>query len=399
MTQDRMRISVIGAGYVGLSLSILLARKHDVTVVDIVESKIDSLRKRVCPIRDEEMQRCLESESIALNPTMDTDEVQGSDFVIIATPTNYNPETNEFDTSSVESAVESVRNISPGSTIVIKSTIPIGYLERCRDTKGWDNVIFSPEFLREGHALYDNLHPSRIIVGVPFLDDSLIGCAGKFAELLKDCSESDSVKTIIMSSTEAESVKLFSNAYLAMRVSFFNELDTFAETCGLNSERIIEGVCADPRIGMHYNNPSFGYGGYCLPKDTKQLLTNYQNIPNSIIGAIVESNAIRKGYIANRIEKLTGEGSVIGIYRLTMKFESDNLRESSIIDVVKALTSDGFKVVIYEPLLRTEYPGTEICNDFDEFCDRSDIIVTNRIDEKLSGCKKRIYTRDIFNSN
>ena len=399
MTGNGTKISVIGAGYVGMSLSVLLSTRYDVTLVELIADKVEKINKRLSPIKDKDIEEYLENKSLALIATTDIGDAKGSDFVIVATPTNYDSETNRFDTSSVESVVKTLRETSPESVIIIKSTIPIGYTEHKTSGERWDNVLFSPEFLREGHALYDNLHPSRIIVGVPGSDPSLMGKAEEFASMLRECSLEKDVPTMIIGSTEAESIKLFSNTYLAMRVSFFNELDTFSETNGLNSSDIIKGVCMDPRIGDYYNNPSFGYGGYCLPKDTKQLLSNYHDIPNSLIKAIVESNMVRKSFIAGRIEKLTGAGKTIGIYRLIMKKNSDNYRESSILDIIRILKRDGFRMILFEPTVSEAPEGITVCNDLGSFCRDSDIIITNRVDDSLRPYMDKVYTRDIFNSN
>ena len=321
------------------------------------------------------------------------------DFIVIATPTNYDVDAHKFDTSSVEKVIDQVEKISPESTIVVKSTVPIGFAESISKSKGINNLLFSPEFLREGRALYDNLHPSRIIVGVPFNDQKLKQKAEQFAQLLADCSEEENVRTLVMGSTEAESVKLFSNTYLAMRVAYFNELDTYAEENDLDSRQIIEGVCLDPRIGSNYNNPSFGYGGYCLPKDTKQLLSNYATVPNSLIEAIVRSNDIRKRFIADAVErKADKDGSTIGIYRLIMKSGSDNFRESSVFDIMKMLRGDGYNVIVYEPTVKEEkFNGWDIVNDFDAFCDQSDVIMANRMASDLDPVKDKVFCRDIFN--
>ena len=390
-----MKFCIIGAGYVGLSLSTLISRKHPVIVIEIDGNKVKMINEHTSPIADREIQDALSSGNLDLHATTDIAEAIGSDYVIIATPTNYDPAKDSFDTSSVDSVMLKISEISPESIIVVKSTVPIGYTEKKR-SEGFLRTIFSPEFLREGRALYDNLHPSRIIVGVPGKDDALREKAVGFADILEECSDEDSCPKAVMGSTEAESVKLFSNTYLAMRVAFFNELDSFAEVHGLNSREIIEGVCLDPRIGDWYNNPSFGYGGYCLPKDTKQLLSNYKDTPNELIGAIVRSNATRKDFIASEIAK-RADSRIVGIYRLAMKTGSDNFRESSIIDIAKKLNVNVAKILIYEPTLsELEFEGMQIINDFDEFEDKSDIIITNRLDNQLKKYIHKVFTRDQF---
>ncbi len=389
-----MKFCIIGAGYVGLSLSTLISRRYPVVVVDIDGGKVKMIDERVSPIADREIQDALSSGLLDLHATTDISEAAGSDYVVIATPTNYDPAKDSFDTGSVDSVMSRISEMSPESTIVVKSTVPIGYTEKKR-SEGFLRTIFSPEFLREGRALYDNLHPSRIIVGVPGKDEALKEKAERFADVLEECSDEDRCSKAVMGSSEAESVKLFSNTYLAMRVAFFNELDSFAEVHGLDSKEIIEGVCLDPRIGDWYNNPSFGYGGYCLPKDTKQLLSNYKDTPNELIGAIVRSNATRKEFIASEIARSAGSGTV-GIYRLAMKTGSDNFRESSIIDIAKQLNKK-VKILIYEPtLFESEFKGIEVINNFDEFEYESDIIVTNRFDNQLKKCIQKVFTRDQF---
>ena len=392
-----MKITVVGTGYVGLSLATLLSRKHAVVAVDIIKEKVEMIRAGKSPIVDKEIQMSLDSGKLMLTATTDLTECKDSEFIIIATPTNYDPETHYFNTSSVEGVIKQVQKISPASTIVIKSTIPIGYTRDLCKKFNYTNIIFSPEFLREGKALYDNLHPSRIIAGIPL--ESLRGKAELFVDMLAECSDENNVNRMVIGSTEAESVKLFSNTYLAMRVAYFNELDTFAETEGLNAAEIIKGVSLDPRIGNYYNNPSFGYGGYCLPKDTKQLLANYNNIPNSLIGAIVQSNQIRKEFIVSEIVKKVPKEGTVGIFRLVMKTGSDNFRESSIIDVMKKLDSAGIDIIIYEPTINETFLGFVVDNDLSSFKDKSTIIIANRMSKELEDSKKKIYCRDIFNKD
>ena len=391
-----MKVSVIGIGYVGLSLAVLISRQHEVVAVDIVEEKVELINKGISPIADEEIESYLSSGKLSLKATVDANECTGSDFVIISTPTNYDPETQYFDTSSVEQVAKQMVCICPSATIVIKSTVPIGFTKQLCSELGV-GLLFSPEFLREGKALYDNLHPSRIIVGVPTEDAALKDKAAEFASILSKCSVEDNVRMMITGSTEAESVKLFSNTYLAMRVSFFNELDSFAKQKHLSAKDIIDGVCMDPRIGNHYNNPSFGYGGYCLPKDTKQLLANYSDVPNELMGAIVRSNDTRKRFIANEIISAVPSGSTIGIYRLTMKSGSDNFRESSIIDIIAMLEDAGYDILIYEPTLKQKtFKSHRVCNNMAEFVDYVDCMVANRVDEVLRSVDKDIFTRDVF---
>ena len=394
-----MKISVIGTGYVGLSLAVLISRKYEVTAIDIIKDKICLINSGKSPIADKEIEAFLSSKKLHLKATTDISECKGSDFIIIATPTNYDTATHKFDTSSVENVIDSIERLTPESTIVVKSTVPIGFSESITKRKQISNLLFSPEFLREGRALYDNLHPSRIIVGIPFKDQNLQDKAEQFADLLSECSEENDVKTLVMGSTEAESVKLFSNTYLAMRVSFFNELDTYAERNGLSSKQIIDGVCLDPRIGNNYNNPSFGYGGYCLPKDTKQLLSNYATVPNSLIEAIVKSNDVRKRFIADTVEQKAGKNeATIGIYRLIMKSGSDNFRESSVFDIMKMIRNDGYDVIVYEPTVKDDaYNDWKIVNDLDTFTTESDIILANRFNQELDPVKDKVFCRDIFN--
>lgn len=393
-----MKISVIGIGYVGLSLAVLISRKYDVTAIDIVEKKVELINNKQSPIEDKEIEQFLSSGKLKLKATLDINEAINSDYIIIATPTNYNPDTHYFNTETVETVINQLQKICPKGIIIIKSTVPIGFTEKFGKENNIKNLLFSPEFLREGKALYDNLHPSRIIVGVP-KDSDLIDEAKQFASLLIECSEEENIKTLIMGSTEAESVKLFSNTYLAMRVAYFNELDTFAESNELNSEEIITGVSLDPRIGNYYNNPSFGYGGYCLPKDTKQLLANYRDIPHTLVEAIVQSNIDRKEFITDEIRKRIGSKGTIGIFRLTMKSGSDNFRESSIIDIMKWLRGDGYNVIIYEPTVKERYMEFPVEADFEIFKNKSDIILANRMAEELQTLSNKVYCRDIFNKD
>lgn len=393
------RISVAGVGYVGLSNAIILAQHNKVTAVDISAERVSLINQRRSPITDKDIEDYLSEKELDLIATTDPEKAyKDSEFVIISTPTNYDDEKNYFDTSSVESVIEQVIKVNPEAVIVIKSTVPVGFTAKMREKIHSDNIIFSPEFLREGHALYDNLHPSRIIVGVPKGNCSAENAARKFARLLQDGAVKKDIPTLFLNSTEAESIKLFANTYLALRVSFFNELDSYAEQNDLDVRSIIEGVCLDPRIGSHYNNPSFGYGGYCLPKDTKQLLANYENVPQNIIAAIVRSNDTKKDVVCSRIlEKAGVEAPVVGVYRLVMKSGSDNFRQSAILGIMDRLKSAGAQIVIYEPALNgTEFQGYEIINDFEMFAEKSDVIAANRFDEKLMPWKNKLYTRDIF---